>query len=320
MAAPNPKVPFLDSDWLTSKGSDAARVVRLLAEHSQPLERLTEERVHRTVLFFGSARSKSLEDWNASAAEAAARGDEKAMEQLLSIEWMCEWYAHTQELAKRIGEWQLERCTSRSGPEYVIATGGGPGLMEAANRGAREGGARSMGVAVTLPFEADMNRFVDERLAFRMHYFSTRKMVLADRACGIIATPGGLGTFDELFELATLVQTGKVGGRRDPWKAHMPIVLLGGTAFWKKVFNLEALLELGTIAKADLDRMVFADTVDEAFEAVVAGLLRVEDAWHESEDDSGTPAAAASHGRSSSSLRGATGLISAESSRPDDAW
>lgn len=320
MAAPNPKVPFLDTEWLTSKGSDAARVVRLLAEHSQPLERLTEERVHRTVLFFGSARSMSREDWETNVAKATESADEEELARLSSIEWMCEWYSHTQELARRIGEWQLERCSTRTGPEYVVATGGGPGLMEAANRGAREGGARSMGVAVTLPFEDGMNRFVDERLAFRMHYFSTRKMLLADRACCIVATPGGLGTFDELFELATLVQTGKVGGRRDPWKAFMPMVLLGGTAFWRKVMNLDALVELGTISKADLDRMIIADTVDEAFEAVVAGLLRVEEAWRESADDSGTPAAAASHGRSSSSLLGAVGLISASSSRPEDDW
>jgi len=306
MSATAPRVPFLDQEWLCSKGSDAARLIRLMAEHAHPMERLAREKVNRTVLFFGSARGSSASEWEVLKADALEAGDRAECARLDRTRWMCEWHAKSLELARRVAEWQKVRWQDGSGPEYVIATGGGPGLMAAANEGARIGGARSMGVAVTLPFEKGLNAFVDEALAFRLHYFSTRKMVLADRACGIVALPGGLGTLDELFELATLVQTGKVGGLRDPWKAHMPMVLLGGDAYWRRVLNLDAAVELGTISQEDADRMVIADDVEEAFEALTSGLLRVEAAWAEARGDGGTPAASASAGRGE--LAGVVGL------------
>lgn len=257
-----------------------------------PLELLDREAVHRTVLFFGSARAMPRPEWDAAHAAAAAASDDEQLANLSRIHWMCEWYDKTVELAAAVAKWQ---ATREDGPEYVISTGGGPGLMEAANRGAQEGGARSMGVAVSLPFEARMNAFVDEQLAIKLHYFSTRKMVLADPACAIVALPGGFGTMDELFELATLLQTGKVGGMHDDWKTHMPVVLFGA-CYWNQVLNLQAAVDMGTLARADVDRLVVTDSTEEALAAITSGLVRVEAAW-EAAATGGAAASSASRGR-----------------------
>jgi uncharacterized protein (TIGR00730 family) len=261
------------------------------------LELLDQQAVHRTVLFFGSARAKTRSEWEAAKSEATRASDETGLASLGRIEWMCEWYDKTVALSRAVAEWQASRPSS---PEYVIATGGGPGLMEAANKGAQEGGARSMGVAVSLPFEARMNPFVDPELSIMLHYFSTRKMVLADPACAIVALPGGFGTMDELFELATLLQTGKVGGKHDPWKAHMPIVLFGAT-YWNQIMNLQAAVELGTLAQEDVDRLVITDSSEEALAAITSGLERVEAAWEAgaASGAGGATAASASRGRAS---------------------
>ena len=143
--------------------------------------------------------------------------------------------------------------------ERVVVTGGGPGIMEAANRGAHEAGARNIGMNILLPFEQSANRYITPELSFQFHYFAIRKMHLLMRARTLVAFPGGFGTMDELFETLTLIQTEKI--------TPVP-VLLFGESFWKKVVNFEALVEEGTIDREDLDLFKFVDTAEEAWEAI----------------------------------------------------
>jgi len=147
----------------------------------------------------------------------------------------------------------------------VVCTGGGPGFMEAANRGAAEvEGGRSIGMGITLPFEAGLNPFVSEELAFEFHYFFTRKFWMAFHMQALVVAPGGFGTCDELFELLTLKQTGKI-------QKQMPIVLFG-KAYWKEVINWSALAKYGVVAEKDVEELLFTDDVEEAFTFIVAGL------------------------------------------------
>ena len=240
--------------------SPDARELRILAEYIEPKARFDQYGVQDTVLFFGSARLIARDDAEARLAEAkAAGGDVRAAEAALK---MSEYYEATRELAFRITDWS--KSIKDKGRRFVVCSGGGPGIMEAANRGASEAKGDNIGLGISLPFEQSGNDYITHKLAFEFHYFFMRKFWFLYMAKAMVIMPGGFGTMDELFETLTLVQTGKTTKR-------LPIVLFG-TDFWDKVVNLEAMAEFGTISPGDLDLMHRTDSVDDAFEYIKAEL------------------------------------------------
>ncbi|MEN9787175.1 MAG: hypothetical protein RLZZ299_2439 [Pseudomonadota bacterium] len=260
---PSPEKAYKNLSFLNSP---PARHIRLLCEYEEPRQRFEEEDVHDTIVMFGSARVRSPED-AAAAVERALRDIEamhdpadvaRAREELARaqrVQRLSRYYADTRELAARLTRWSLERTGGR---RYVVCSGGGPGIMEASNRGAQDvEGGRSIGLGISLPFEEKVNQYVSPELAFQFHYFFMRKYWFAYLAKAMVILPGGFGTFDELFEILTLRQTGKI-------TKPLPMVLFG-TEYWSSVMNLEKMVEWGTIAERDLDLMFRTDSVDDAF-------------------------------------------------------
>jgi uncharacterized protein (TIGR00730 family) len=172
------------------------------------------------------------------------------------------------ELARRLAAWSVERGARGGGAtRYVVSTGGGPGFMNAANRGASDvPGALSVGMGISLPFEAGLNKYCTPELSWEYHYFFMRKKSMCATCRAFIVCPGGFGTFDELFEILTLMQSGKI-----ELAEHLPVVLLG-EAFWRRVVDWRALLEMGVISQSDLHRLYFCDSADAAFAHVTARL------------------------------------------------
>src|SRR5271170_7671371 len=225
---PTSFVAYLDESFLTS---DAARPLRILAEYLEPLEAFRRERIKDTIVFFGSARLR----------EQGALG---------------RYYQEARALARLITEWSMSLPSSTR--HYVICSGGGGGIMEAANRGAADAGGRSIGLNISLPHEQRPNPYITAGLAFEFHYFFMRKLWFAHLARALVAFPGGFGTFDELFEILTLAQTRKID-RSIP-------VFLYGSAYWKEVINFDALVRHGTIAAEDLKLFEFVDEPRAALE------------------------------------------------------
>ncbi|MBL8861045.1 MAG: LOG family protein [Planctomycetes bacterium] len=241
-------------------GSKDARPLRILSEYIEPESRFEELRVRDTIVFFGSARILSREEAERELAQAqAGGGDLKRAEMRLS---MSRYYEDTRELAKRLTLWSkgLEGTDRR----FVICSGGGPGIMEAANRGASEAKGENIGLNISLPFEQADNPYITKRLAFEFHYFFMRKYWFTYLSKAIVVMPGGFGTFDEFMEVVTLVQTFKI-------KKRLPIVLFG-TEYWDKVLNLEPMVEYGTISPEDVNLFFRTDSVDEAFAYLVREL------------------------------------------------
>jgi len=248
---------YLKESFLTSSG---ARPLRILSEYLEPKNRFDHYKIDDTVVFMGSARFVSREQAEAGVL-AAERGEgdlERARGQLASSRY----YEDARELARRVTEWskQLQDEEHR----FVVCTGGGPGIMEAANRGASEAKGMSVGLTIALPVEEFDNRYVTRELSFHFHYFFMRKFWFAYLAKALIVFPGGFGTLDELFEILTLRQTQKM-------KKHLTIVLFG-TQYWDEVVNFEALIRHGTINREDLQLFHRTDSVDEAFEIVTRHL------------------------------------------------
>ena len=214
-----------------------ARPIRILSEYLHPLSHFRNEKIRDTIVFFGSARTF----------EASITG---------------RYYQDARELARRMTLWSegLDPDTRR----FVVCSGGGPGIMEAANRGAAEAGGKTIGLNIGLPFEQRPNPFITPALNFEFHYFFMRKFWFAYLAKAMVVFPGGFGTLDELSELLTLTQTQKLRKKI--------IVLLYGTSFWKEVLNFDALVKYGMISEADLDLFQYADDVDTAFSVLTAGL------------------------------------------------
>jgi len=241
-------------------GSKDARPLRILAEYLEPESRFEELRVRDTIVFFGSGRILSREVATAQL-EAANKdgGDVKRAEMRLH---MSRYYEETRELAKRLTTWSkgLEGTDRR----FVICSGGGPGIMEAANRGASEAKGENIGLNISLPFEQNDNPYITKRLAFEFHYFFMRKYWFTYLSKAIVVMPGGFGTFDEFMEVVTLVQTLKI-------KKRLPIVLFG-TEYWDKVLNLEPMVEYGTISPEDVNLFFRTDSVDEAYRYLVSEL------------------------------------------------
>jgi uncharacterized protein (TIGR00730 family) len=264
---PKPDKAYKNQDFLNSR---AGRTVRILCEYEEPKARLEAAGVDNTIVMFGSARIRSREDSKktlaaAEAALADGSGTEEAVETATKRLKLSRYYEDTVELARRLTEWSMER----GGTEYHICSGGGPGIMEAANRGASMvQGAKSVGLGISLPFESGVNEFTPDELAFEFHYFFMRKLWFLYLAKAVIICPGGFGTLDEFFETLTLLQTGKID-------RPLPLVLFGAS-FWNRVLHLDAMVEEGTISPGDPDLFLMTDSVDEAFEYVVSALESVE--------------------------------------------
>jgi uncharacterized protein (TIGR00730 family) len=227
---------YKNNEFLESRDG---RVLRILSEYLQPLSHFREERVHDTVVFFGSAR----------VTEAGQMG---------------RYYRDARELARRVTEWSdgLENSRRR----FVVTTGGGPGIMEAANRGAADARGKSVGLNIGLPFEQSPNQYISPNLCFEFHYFFMRKFWFAYLAKALVVFPGGFGTLDELSELLTLTQTRKL--------EKQMVILLYGTGFWREVLNFDALVRYGMISPEDLELFHFADDVEGAFAVLREGLTR----------------------------------------------
>ena len=237
-----------------------ARPIRIVAEYLEPKARFDDLRVEDTILMFGSARILSRED--AEAALDAARsngGGVAAAERMLT---MSRYYEDTRELARRLTLWS--KGLRDTGRRFVICSGGGPGIMEAANRGASEAKGETIGLGISLPMESSGNSYVTHRLKFEFHYFFMRKFWFLYLAKAVVIMPGGFGTLDELMEVLTLIQTKKV-------RKRLPLILYG-SAFWNAVLNFEPMVEFGTISREDLDMFHVSDSVDEAFEFITREL------------------------------------------------
>ena len=262
-----PQKAYKDLEFLNSP---AARHIRILCEYEEPRQRLMRHRVHHTIVFFGSARTRSGEEARAMLVEAEAALErnpddatlQAAFKKAQIFDRMSRYYDDARTLARKLTEWSSART---SGRKFVITSGGGPGIMEAANRGASEApDGRSVGLGISLPFEQGVNRYVTPELAFEFHYFFTRKYWFLYLCKALVIFPGGYGTLDELFETLTLVQTGKI-------KKRLPILLFGAP-YWNKVLNLDAMVEYGTIGPDDAKLVHKTDDVDEAFAWLVQRL------------------------------------------------
>jgi len=248
---------YRNQGFLNSK---EGRALRILAEYLEPKSRFEYHRVDDTVVFMGSARIKSRE-----AAEELLRkaeGGSGDLDQARTALEMSRYYEAARELAYRLTQWS--KALDPNERRFVVCTGGGPGIMEAANRGAAEARGMNVGLTISIPVEEFDNPFVTRELAFHFHYFFMRKFWFAYLAKAVIVFPGGFGTLDELFELLTLVQTRKM-------TKPMPIVVFG-TEYWRKVINFDALVAHGTINADDLKLMYHTDSVDDAYDWIVLQL------------------------------------------------
>ncbi len=246
------KEPFL-------KSADG-RPLRLLSEYLEPKSRFDHYQIDDTIVFMGSARLVSRAQAEAAVA-AAERGDgdpAQARRQLA----MSRYYEDARELARRLTDWS--KRLEDEGRRFVVCTGGGPGIMEAANRGASEAMGLNVGLTISIPVEEFDNRYVTRELSFHFHYFFMRKFWFAYLAKALLVFPGGFGTLDELFEVLTLRQTRKM-------QKNLAIVLFG-TKFWDEAVNFETLIEHGTISREDLALFHRTDSVDDAFEYVTRHL------------------------------------------------
>ncbi|MBD3316690.1 MAG: lysine decarboxylase [Chitinivibrionales bacterium] len=231
-----PLKAYKNIDFLTSPD---ARIIRVLAEFVEPQGRLRREHVHHTIVFFGSAKAPSPE---------MQRTDGWALR-------LGKYYDATVELARKVSEWS--ETISDPGKRFFVCSGGGPGIMEAANRGAKEANAMSVGLNISLPQEQIPNPHQTRELSFDFHYFFIRKFWFFYLAKALVVFPGGVGTMDELFELLTLVQTKKTA-------KYMPIVLFG-SEFWNEVLDFDAMVKWGVISPEDLNLFRVFDDVDDAF-------------------------------------------------------
>ncbi len=247
-------LPVEDTDFLLR---DEMRGVRFALEYEKAELLLRDWGVRSTVIVFGSARVKSPEEAEAGLAAATEAESRALAEKHLAHS---RYYAVAREFGRIVSLRGGALCAGGKLRDNVIATGGGPGIMEAANRGAADVGAPNIGYNIALPHEQMPNVFSTPELTFQFHYFAMRKMHFAMRANALVAFPGGFGTLDELFEILTLEQT-----RKAP---PVPIVLMGRD-YWQRVVNFEALIDEGMIDRADLNLFTFADTAEEAWAALL---------------------------------------------------
>jgi len=236
--------------------SPDGRLLRIMSEYIGPQNVFRKNKIQDTIVFFGSARTQPKHIVQEAINKAKANGSSvEKLEQLDRELGMSRYYEDARELAYKMTNWSKKLKQGKR--RFIVATGGGPGIMEAANRGAAEAKGLSVGLNISLPFEQSGNPYISHELEMEFHYFFMRKYWFVYLAKALIAFPGGFGTFDELFETLTLIQTKKTS-------KSMPVVLFGNK-FWDKAVDLQALVDFGTVSAEDLDLCHRVDSVDEAF-------------------------------------------------------
>ena len=255
--------PFLNSP--------DGRILRMLAEYQEPLARFRREQIQDTVVFFGSARFQGRKDAAKTLETLEHNGEPKDAARLqadLKLAQahvdMARYYEDARKLAHMLTKWSIQIPARRH--RFVVTTGGGPGIMEAANLGAHEAGGKSIGLNIQLPFEQYPNQYITPALNFQFHYFFMRKFWFAYLAKGLVIFPGGFGTMDELFEILTLAQTDKL--------AKKILVVIYGSEYWKQIINFQAFVDAGTVSPEDLDQFKIIDSPEEAFEFLRDGLTK----------------------------------------------
>src|SRR5271156_3733002 len=255
--------------------SPDGRILRILAEYQEPLARFRREQIQDTVVFFGSARFQGMDAARKNLATVEQNGlnarapqpdqapqQEKDMKRALAAVDMARYYEDARRLAHMLTEWSIQIPARRR--RFVVTTGGGPGIMEAANLGAQEGGGKTIGLNINLPFEQYPNPYITPALNFEFHYFFMRKFWFAYLAKALVIFPGGFGTIDELFEILTLAQTDKL--------AKKILVVIYGSEYWHRIMNFQAFVDAGTVAPEDLNLFKFVDTPEDAFAFLRDGL------------------------------------------------
>src|SRR6185437_11263774 len=244
--------PFLNSP--------DGRILRMLAEYQEPLARFRREQIQDTVVFFGSARfqgseaaAQTLSALKENHASSAAEELQQHLKRAQAGVDMARYYEDARKLAHMLTKWSTQIPARRH--RFVVTTGGGPGIMEAANLGAYEAGGKTVGLNINLPFEQNPNPYITPSLNFEFHYFFMRKFWFAYLAKALVIFPGGFGTLDELFEILTLAQTQKL--------AKKILVVIYGSAYWKSLINFDAMIDAGTISAADLDLFRMVDSPEE---------------------------------------------------------
>lgn len=278
VSAPAP-MAYLNPEFLNSPDG---RILRILSEYAEPLSRFRREKIRDTVVFFGSARFASLDQAQRKltilekpgAAKAASPehqpgGHEKdALQAMLKRAHagvqMARYYEDARKLAHMLTEWTITLPGKRH--RFVVTSGGGPGIMEAANRGASEAGGKTIGLNIRLPFEQFPNPYITPELNFEFHYFFMRKYWFAYLAKALVVFPGGFGTLDELFEILTLAQTQKLAKK-------IPVIVYG-KEYWRRVLHLEVMVDSGAISPEDMQLFSYADSPEEAFESLKELLTR----------------------------------------------
>jgi uncharacterized protein (TIGR00730 family) len=260
------------------------RLIRILAEYTEPLARFRREQIQDTVVFFGSARFRGKDEAdhalelldNTGAVKPAPSEEQPASipdivegkatdlqrKRAVAAVEMARYYEDARRLAFMLTQWAKDLPSRRH--RFVVTSGGGPGIMEAANRGAHEAGGKTVGLNIRLPFEQTPNPYITPSLNFEFHYFFMRKLWFAYLSKALVVFPGGFGTIDEMFEILTLTQTEKL--------AKKITIVVYGSDYWKRVFNLQALIDTGAISPDDVDLFQYADTPEEAFEMLKQGL------------------------------------------------
>ncbi len=244
--------------------SPDGRILRIMSEYVEPLARFRREQIQDTVVFFGSARFLSLADAQKAAQQLVPGAEEEKRKMAQAGIAMARYYEDARRMAFLLSEWSAQIPARRR--RFVVTTGGGPGIMEAANRGAREAGAKTIGLNIRLPFEQHPNPYITPSLNFEFHYFFMRKFWFAYLAKALVIFPGGFGTLDELFEILTLAQTQKL--------AKKIVVAIYGREYWDKLINFKAMSDAGAISPIDLDLFKMVDTPEEGFEFLKEGLTK----------------------------------------------
>ncbi|MGA9508378.1 MAG: TIGR00730 family Rossman fold protein [Candidatus Sulfotelmatobacter sp.] len=249
--------------------SPDGRVLRILAEYQEPLSRFRREQIQDTVVFFGSARfqggdaaKNNLIAVEKNEAKISAQERESSLKRARAAVDMARYYEDARRLAHLLTEWSIQIPARRH--RFVVTTGGGPGIMEAANLGAYEAGGKSIGLNINLPFEQNPNSYITPSLNFEFHYFFMRKFWFAYLAKALVIFPGGFGTIDELFEILTLAQTDKL--------AKKILVVIYGSEYWHRIMNFQAFVDAGTVAPEDLNLFKFVDSPEDAFTFLRDGL------------------------------------------------
>src|SRR5438067_4548805 len=263
MSNPPPKIApmaYEDPEFLNSPDG---RLLRIMSEYVEPLARFRREQIQDTVVFFGSARFPSNEIARKAMQEAGASAEAQQKLAKAGIE-MARYYEDARRMAFLLSDWASHIPARRR--RFVVTTGGGPGIMEAANLGAKEAGAKTIGLNIRLPFEQYPNPYITPSLNFEFHYFFMRKFWFAYLAKALVIFPGGFGTLDELFEILTLAQTQKL--------AKKILVVIYGREYWDRLINFQTMVDAAAISSKDLELFKMVDSPEEGFEYLREGLTK----------------------------------------------